>query len=255
MKTLAVVGDSFMATDPDHPGTHFTELLQKRFNCKLENLARGAASNLVIYLQLKHLLFKNGDHPNFVIVGFTSYQRYLISDTSEPLDHISDKIDLNQACQYHKGETFKYWFNSVDNINDWVIRHSLDKQEVNKTIVDRYNLNDDLNERIINFSQAYPLIEDHKVELSISIAIQIACISLLHNLNIPFTFYTNNYDPVFMQPEYKERYYDVNSEYNPWNYTNTYNFAAAGYHTNYHAQTVLADLYAPLVGPHISNLI
>jgi len=246
MKTLAAIGDSFINLDPNDPNTHFVELLRDRYKCSLTNHARGGASNHLIYLQLKELLYNTKPLPDFIICGFTNSNRSIISDNTVYRSHINDSINLNDIYWYNENDLDEYperiprfFFSSDDNL---VITENLDF--LNKK-------NTELHTRVTTYGEVLPLVQDPVVNQSRDIAIIISCVLLLKEHKIPFTFYCNFYDPSFEIPGIKERYYGVNSEYNAWNYTNTYNFAAASYHTNTHAQEVLADLYSPIVEPYI----
>lgn len=250
MKNLAAVGDSFMSLDGDHPNTHFSELLRDKYKCNLSNYARGGGSNHLIYLQIKEILYKTETLPDFIICGFTSFNRSIISDNPLHYNHLIDAIKLNDVYCYNENESKEYpdriplfYYSSDDNIENTGSLDFLNEK------------NTELHKRVTTYGEVLPLIQDPIINVSRDIAIIISCVLLLKEHNIPFTFYSNFYDPSFEIPGIKERYYGVNSEYNPWNYTNGYNFAGTAYHTNLHAQKVLADLYSPIVEPYIDDRI
>lgn len=250
MKELAVVGDSFMNIDSNYPNTHFVELLSNKFKCSLSHYARGGASNHLIYLQIKEILYKTESLPDFVICGFTSPNRSIISDDPLRYNHLGDSIELKDVYFYNENQLKEYpdriplfYYSSDDNIENTGSLDFLNEK------------NTELHKRVTTYGEVLPLVQDPIINTSRDIAIIISCVLLLKEHNIPFTFYCNFYDPSFELPGIKERYYGVNSEYNPWNYTNTYNFASPSYHTNIHAQKVLADLYSPIVEPYIDNRI
>lgn len=69
MKTVAVVGDSFMRPDPRCPGQHFSEMLAPwQVSCYAED----GSSNTLIALQLFQALRSS---PDAVILGFTLMDR------------------------------------------------------------------------------------------------------------------------------------------------------------------------------------
>lgn len=75
MKKLAVIGDSFMSAYVNHnpwtsiAGTHFTEILAKKYNLELVMLARGGSTNKVIRSQVQYAIDKV--KPDYVLFGTT----------------------------------------------------------------------------------------------------------------------------------------------------------------------------------------
>ena len=243
MKTLAVVGDSFMATDKRYPNTHFTELLAERLRCELHNYARGGASNHVIYLQLKEILFNTVKLPDFILCGFTSDGRLLMGDGEPNSDPLKDNIELNHLNGYGDNKLTNYVY---DSLGTFVFN-----QELIKGLKLDENIPEKVVEKLEAYISAHPLINQPKVNLSQNIATIIACVSLVSIFNIPFKFYCNYNDPFFKLPNIQDKHYGLHSEYNPWNYTNTVSLSPEGYHTTAHAQKVLADLYEPVVKEYV----
>ena len=81
--TVVVCGDSWMTRDCEYPGTHFSELLDERF--EVVNLARAGVSHVEIAFQLKHALTLD---PKFVLIGAT----------------YADRIELPITDAKHRGE-------------------------------------------------------------------------------------------------------------------------------------------------------
>jgi hypothetical protein len=82
---LVICGDSWMCRDPQYPGTHFSELLDSRY--QVTNLARAGVSNIEIGFQLKKVVELK---PRYVIVAKTGSDRIEIptvddKDFLEPL--------------------------------------------------------------------------------------------------------------------------------------------------------------------------
>ena len=72
MKKLVVCGDSFNAISKNLPNTHYSELLSKRINWNLINLARRGCSNGGIRLQIDEAIRQQAD---FVIIVPTGWDR------------------------------------------------------------------------------------------------------------------------------------------------------------------------------------
>ena len=85
---IVVCGDSYMCSDKDHVGTHFSELLNSRYS--VINLARAGVSHVEIGFQLKQAIELR---PDYVFISNTSSDRIEvpIGDTknieSLQLDH------------------------------------------------------------------------------------------------------------------------------------------------------------------------
>lgn len=93
-KTIVVCGDSFnygigcvnQRTQP------YSVLTSKHFNWDLVRLARGSASNYVIYLQGKYAA-KMDPKPHIVILGTTSYDRIEWLATGESFEHFPPQLE------------------------------------------------------------------------------------------------------------------------------------------------------------------
>ena len=70
--TLAVCGDSWFSTDPTHPGRSFSEVICRRNDWQLIQLARGGVSNFVVGLQVDKAIECDAD---IIIVGTTTSDR------------------------------------------------------------------------------------------------------------------------------------------------------------------------------------
>ena len=73
MKTVYICGDSFACTDPEYPGTSWTEQLSTN---AVVNLSKVASSNLLISLQVDKAIENN---PDFIICLFTGVTRDEVS--------------------------------------------------------------------------------------------------------------------------------------------------------------------------------
>ena len=74
MSKILICGDSFCVTDPDYPGLHWSEkILNHSPDFEVHNMSYGGCSNALILLQLLQGLKSN---PDFVILSFTSLDRY-----------------------------------------------------------------------------------------------------------------------------------------------------------------------------------
>ena len=94
LKTLYICGDSFSSHDPDYPGA-WPELLQSRLpNIKIVNLSSPAASNYLIYLQVKHALAANCD---YLIYNATSSirQEFVLNKNLDIKDSLSRYWNLS----------------------------------------------------------------------------------------------------------------------------------------------------------------
>ena len=62
-------GDSYFSLDKSLPGTHLSEILEKKFNAEMLNFAKPGASNFFTCLQIEHALDYK---PDLLIFGFTT---------------------------------------------------------------------------------------------------------------------------------------------------------------------------------------
>ena len=81
---IVVCGDSFCSADTGKPMTHFSELLDKKY--QVINLARGGVSNTVICLQIKKALELN---PTLIIFNTTDSTRVEFVYNNQPVNNIS----------------------------------------------------------------------------------------------------------------------------------------------------------------------
>ena len=95
-KKIAVCGPSWFTTDPNYPGQSFPEIISKKLDIDLINLARGGCSNSVISLQIDKAIELNA---NWVVFG--------------PMNWGAIDIPI------HNAETETYWKEVEKNFN-WV---------------------------------------------------------------------------------------------------------------------------------------
>jgi hypothetical protein len=76
---IVVCGDSYCASDMDHPGVHFSELL----NGSVLNLARQGASNSAIFCQFNEALQMQ---PDVIVYGMTDPSRMLAPNPTRDPD-------------------------------------------------------------------------------------------------------------------------------------------------------------------------
>jgi len=102
-KTLVVCGDSYLSCYDEYAGTHFAEILSKKFDLNLISLARQGISNSAIRLQVDEAVKYN---PQLIIVGGTDYNRYEVPIHSvwpkEPTKHFDPQHGIhNLAYRYY----------------------------------------------------------------------------------------------------------------------------------------------------------
>ena len=93
---IVICGDSFCSADTGKPMTHFSELLDKRY--QVINLARGGVSNTVICLQLKKAIELN---PALIIFNTTDSTRVEFVYNNRPVNNIS----LNDIIYPYKSDS------------------------------------------------------------------------------------------------------------------------------------------------------
>jgi len=118
MPVLGVCGDSWFAATIngeqndrlDSEGKHFSEILAKKLDYDLFTLARGAASNSCIRLQISEMIKRKVD---FIIIGTTSVNRieYPLDDTKEYNPHIGI---YNINYSFYPDHSAKYFKNSIE---------------------------------------------------------------------------------------------------------------------------------------------
>lgn len=108
MKTLGICGDSFMAATingdgnradlKESEGKHFTEILAKKIGYDYFTLARGAASNTAIRLQIDEMIKQNVD---LVIIGTTTPNRLEIPHLGKKFDSELGVYNLDYRTEYY----------------------------------------------------------------------------------------------------------------------------------------------------------
>lgn len=91
---LYICGDSFCCADPEYPG-HWSELIASaRSDISIINLASPAASNYLIYLQVKHALENHGD---YIIYNATSSirQEFVFNKNLDDQDQVNRYWNLS----------------------------------------------------------------------------------------------------------------------------------------------------------------
>lgn len=94
-----------MAPTLKAPGTHFSELLSKHYNCELLALSRGGCSNATICLQIEQAVSMDAD---FIIIGSTTPQRIEIPINDSKLKNVNNawhlpfSFDTIEIKQYNK---------------------------------------------------------------------------------------------------------------------------------------------------------
>ncbi len=86
MKKLLVVGDSYMAPDPRHPNTHWTELVD---NFEVVNFAWPGLTNALIF---RRLIEGMNCKPDIVLIWFTESKRIEFENKTAAhlLDYVTD---------------------------------------------------------------------------------------------------------------------------------------------------------------------
>jgi len=86
IRKIIVCGDSFCSADAGNPMTHFSELLDNKY--QVTNLARGGVSNTVICLQLQTASTLN---PDLIIFNTTDFNRTEFVYNNRPVNQVSLK--------------------------------------------------------------------------------------------------------------------------------------------------------------------
>lgn len=212
-KKLIVCGDSFMAATQDIPsrhdclgGGHFTELFAKQLNLEYDTLARGGASNFLIYLQVVEAIKLK---PDFIIVGFTDGNRIEILNaqhhSSEP-DRAVTLYDFN----YHEYPDLstqlrkdlwkdKPYYISTSIIN--VIDHPDGFEDKGRLFDEKYyNI----------YKDYFTNFHSYKVQLEYQTLIVEKTISLLEKSGIKYTL------TGLMMPTDNKNDMRANKDLNPW---------------------------------------
>jgi hypothetical protein len=116
-KKLMVAGCSFSAVSQDHPGTSWSEVLAKRLDWNLVNLARQGCSNGGIRIQMEEI---RRQRPDFAIVTPTFWDRMEIPATAAPYDWANNRPGgENPPLERHlQNRELKNGYDRKDGINN-----------------------------------------------------------------------------------------------------------------------------------------
>jgi hypothetical protein len=115
-KKLMVAGCSFSAVSKTLPGTAWSEVLAKRLDWDLINLARQGCSNGGIRIQMEEM---RRQRPDFAIITPTFWDRMEIPAQSAPYDWTIPPGGYNPPLQQHlQNREMKNGYNRADGINN-----------------------------------------------------------------------------------------------------------------------------------------
>lgn len=115
-KHLMIAGCSFSAPSKQLPGTSWGEIMAKRLNWQLTNLARQGCSNGGIRIQIEEI---RRQRPTFAVVSGTFWDRMEIPAKSAPYDWSQPEGGWNPNLQQHlQDRNIKNGYNREDGINN-----------------------------------------------------------------------------------------------------------------------------------------
>jgi len=118
MKKLMVAGCSYSAVSRSHPDTAWSELLARRLDWELVNLARQGCSNGGIRIQIEEI---RRQRPDFAIITPTFWDRMEIPATAAPYDWSQRNQGWDPPLQRHlQDSTKKNGYqrkDGIDNVN------------------------------------------------------------------------------------------------------------------------------------------
>lgn len=116
MQKIAVCGDSYMTPVVNPAGSHFAELLAKKFDAELLYYSRGGMSNAGICIQLQDAIRSK---PDLILLDTTFYDRteFSIAKKSQRDFHVTDIVYAHREAV----STYQPWLNQnptliVDNL-------------------------------------------------------------------------------------------------------------------------------------------
>lgn len=250
MKKIIVCGDSFSSGIGllDLKNELYGHKLAEEFNLELINLAKGSASHLVIFLQVKYAIEKWKDEIDLLCISSTSYAR--IDWFQHNYEHSNREIELTDV-KYHNyapyGENtyFKHLL-----IPDPISKDSSYKGNIfTETLsgIDQYlksdktskifsRLNDEPLERIKCINDYFCMVYDNNIN-------RLNCIGLLtmaHNLAIK-----HNINHLILTPEVDACCNFINNnnlvEVNWWNLRDTYPDNLGTLHTSEKGHEIVAN--------------
>jgi hypothetical protein len=116
MKKLMVAGCSFSAVSQYLPGTSWSEVLAKKLDWELVNLARQGCSNGGIRLQIEEI---RRQKPDFAVVSATFWDRMEIPARAAPFDWTQKSGGWAPPLEQHlQTRTLKNGYNRSDGINN-----------------------------------------------------------------------------------------------------------------------------------------
>jgi hypothetical protein len=116
MKKLMVAGCSFSAVSQRLPGTSWSEVLAKKLDWELVNLARQGCSNGGIRLQIEEI---RRQKPDFAVVSATFWDRMEIPARAAPFDWTQKSGGWAPPLEQHlQTRTLKNGYNRSDGINN-----------------------------------------------------------------------------------------------------------------------------------------
>jgi hypothetical protein len=115
-KKLMVAGCSFSAPSKDLPGTSWSEVLAKRLDWDLVNLARQGCSNGGIRIQIEEI---RRQRPDFAVVSPTFWDRMEIPAGAAPYDWSIEGGGWDPKLQQHlQDRTLKNGYDRAEGINN-----------------------------------------------------------------------------------------------------------------------------------------
>jgi len=116
MKKLMVAGCSFSAVSQYLPGTSWSEILAKKLDWELINLARQGCSNGGIRLQIEEI---RRQKPDFAVVSATFWDRMEIPARAAPFNWAQQSGGWAPPLEEHlQTRTLKNGYNRADGINN-----------------------------------------------------------------------------------------------------------------------------------------
>ncbi len=139
MSKIIICGDSFCSADTGKPSTHFSELINNKY--QVINLARGGASNTVICLQIKKAVELQ---PSLIIFNTTDSNRteFVVNDYSVRDISLKDIIypyssDSSFATEHVGGLNARYmsdvWASIIEPRSDNLLKYTDDKLKLLRT--------------------------------------------------------------------------------------------------------------------------
>lgn len=247
MKTLGICGDSFMAATingdgsrediRDSEGKHFTEILAEKIGYDYFTLARGAASNTAIRLQIDEMIKQKVD---LVIIGTTTPNRLEIPYIGKTFDTDLGVYNLDYRTEYYPDKSTlnpKFRHNML---TDTLTNIFYDPSPFHKKI-----FNDDCRGHVPQISQNqldalgnyidYLYDTDYK-QMQDAWAIH-SGIKALEENNIPFIVIWNIITPIGVDTSNDHRFIHFNHKLNP----TTWELGHRRWHTTDEAQAIGAE--------------